>query len=180
MFTSITGTDFEATEQVPTSSFPPVWVGFVFAFIFLVVEVAFVIVTFDWEEEASAMDARVAASLGLLGLPGIIYWMYCIHRLHKILAQMTHGRYPNSPLETALKHLIPFYNLYWIFKWPGEFSDYLNRRGRVKNHFGCWTRRDVIIGDDRLSSDRWSDRDDMYFCGDDVYVIQVESTCNGP
>jgi hypothetical protein len=146
MFTSIIGTDSETTEQVPTSSFPPVWVGFVFAFIFFVVEVVFVIVTFDWEEEARAMDARVAASLGLLGLPGIIYWMFCVHRLHKILAQMTHGRYPNTPLETALKHLIPFYNLYWIFKWPGEFSDYLNRRGRVKIISGAGLGVMLLLG----------------------------------
>ena len=146
MFTSITGTDFEATEQVPTSSFPPVWVGFVFAFIFFVVEVAFVIATFNWEEETSAMDARMLAGLGLLGLPGIIYWMYCIHRLHKILAKMTHGTYPNSPLETALKHLIPFYNLYWIFKWPGEFSDYLNRRGRVKIISGAGLGAMLLLG----------------------------------
>ena len=132
MFNSITETD-QPTEQIPTSSFPWVWVGFLFAFAFFVTEVVFVIMTFDFEQEASTTnDASLTLLLGLVGLPGMIYWMFCIHRLHKILAEMTNGRYPNTPLETALKHLIPFYNLYWIFKWPGEFSDYLNRRGRVK------------------------------------------------
>jgi hypothetical protein len=132
MFTSITGTDQQSTEQIPTSSFPWVWVGFLFAFAFFVTEVAFVIMTFDWEQEVSTTtDSQLMLVLGLVGLPGMIYWMFCIHRLHKILAELTHGRYPNTPLETALKHIIPFYNLYWIFKWPGEFSDYLNRRGRV-------------------------------------------------
>ena len=135
MFTSITGaTGPDTTEYVPTSNPPWVWVGFLFAFAFFVIEVGFVIATFNWDEEvaSSTGDAQLSLMLGLLGLPGIIYWMFCVHRLHKILAEMTRGRYPNAPLETALKHLIPFYNLYWIFKWPGEFSDYLNRRGRVQ------------------------------------------------
>jgi hypothetical protein len=133
MFTSITEpTEFQTDEQVPNSSPPWVWIGFLFAFAFFVVEVVFVIMTFDWEQEVATEDPGMALALGLLGLPGIIYWMFCVHRLHKILAEMTRGRYPNTPLEAALKHMIPFYNLYWIFKWPGEFSDYLNRRGRVK------------------------------------------------
>ena len=133
MFTSIIGaTGPDTTEYVPTSKFPWVWVGFLFAFAFFVVEVAFVVATFDWEQEVATEDPRLTVALALLSLPGIIYWMYCVYRLHKILAEMTHGRYPNTPGETALKHLLPFYNLYWIFKWPGEFSDYLNSRGRVK------------------------------------------------
>ncbi len=134
MFTSITGaTGFDDTEYVPKSNPPWVWVGFLFAFAFFVVEVVFVVMTFDWEQEASTSnDPQMMLVLGLVGLPGMIYWMSCVHRLHKILAEMTHNRYPNAPMETALKHLIPFYNLYWIFKWPGEFSDYLNRKGRVK------------------------------------------------
>lgn len=133
MFDSITGhtgPEIDREERVPTTSFPWVWVGFVFAFFFFVVELVFVIMTF--EEEGATGEAELSLGLSLLGLPGIIYWMVCVHRIHKILEEMTHGRYPISPLEGALKHLIPFYNLYWVFKWPGEFSDYLNRRGRVK------------------------------------------------
>ena len=131
MFPSIT--DHELTEQVPRSSFPWVWVGFLFAFAFFVIEVVFVVMTFDFAEEvtSSSGDAELTLVLGLLGLPGTIYWLFCVHRLHKILAEMTRGRYPITANEAALKHLIPFYNLYWVFKWPSEFSQYLNRRGYV-------------------------------------------------
>ena len=131
MFTSIIGTDSETTEQVPTSSPPWVWVGFLFAFAFFVLEIVFISMSFQEDSEV-ILDRQMALLLGLLGLPGIIYWMFCVHRIHKILAELTRGRYPISPLEAALKHLIPFYNLYWVFRWPGEFSDYLNRRGRVQ------------------------------------------------
>jgi hypothetical protein len=130
MFNSITGhlgTEADRAEQVPTSSPPWVWIGFVFAFAFLVIEIVFVITTFEEEN-----TTQLSLVLGLFGLPGIIYWMFCVHRIHKILGELTRDGYPISPLEAALKHIIPFYNLYWVFKWPGEFSDYLNRRGHVR------------------------------------------------
>lgn len=101
MFNSITGhlgIGAERQERIPTSGFPWVWVGFLFAFAFFVVEVVFVILTFD-EEIGSA--AGMSLALGLLGLPGIIYWMFCVHRIHKILEEMTYGQYPISPLEGA-------------------------------------------------------------------------------
>ena len=126
MFTSITGaTGYEAetTERVPSSSFPWIWVGFVYAGFFFIVEVALVI--------AGTEESVITGIATFLVLLGVIYWLVCVHRLHKILEQMTNGRYPISPGEAAGKHFIPFYNLYWIFKWPGEFSDYINRKGRV-------------------------------------------------
>lgn len=129
MFTSLIGTDAETPEQVPKSSPPWVWVGFLLAAAFLVVEITLVIMTMD---EEGLTDPGVTVALWPLGLLGMGYWMFCVHRIHKILAELTHGRYPISPLEGALKHLIPFYNLYWVFHWPGQFSAYLNRRGRVR------------------------------------------------
>ena len=127
MFTSITGaTGFEAetAEQVPRSSFPWISVGFLFAGFFFILEIVLVF--------TGAEESAVRALLTLCALPGLIYWLFCVHRLHKILEEMTHGRYPISPGEAALKHIIPFYNLYWLFKWPGELSEYINRQGRVR------------------------------------------------
>lgn len=124
MFTSITGT--ETVEQVPKTSPPVVWFGFIFAAIFLFVEIVFVIVTMNQDNPQKLL------SLGLVGMPGIVYWLFCVHRFHKVLRELSHGSYPISPWAAAFKHIIPFYNLYWLFKWPGELSDYLNRRGRIQ------------------------------------------------
>lgn len=125
MFTSITGTsERETAEQIPQSSPPWIWVGFLFAAAFFLIEVLFVIL--DLEE--TAIDAILTVIL----IGGWIYWLFCIHRIHKILAELTRNRYPISPGEGAAKHIIPFYNFYWVFKWPAELSDYLNRRGRVR------------------------------------------------
>ena len=127
MFESITGRtgpEAERDERIPTSSLPWVWVGFLFAALFMIVEIVLVVTL--------AEESEIRLALALLGLPGVFYWLYCVYRFHKVLGELTQGRYPISPLEAALKHIIPFYNLYWTFKWPGELSDYLNRRGRVQ------------------------------------------------
>ena len=145
MFTSIIGTENETTEQVPKSSPPWVWVGFLFAFAYFVIEIVFVIGSID-EDNNLLLDKQTELLIGLFGLPGIIYWMVCVHRLHKILGELTRGRYPISPLEAALKHIIPFYNLYWVFKWPGEFSDYLNRRRRVQIISGAALGGMLLLG----------------------------------
>ena len=121
MFPSITKTEIE--ESTPRTSPPWVWVGFLFAGLLFICEVVFVFM--DLEE------TNLTIAVTLIGLPGMIYWLFCIYRIHKILAELTNNRYPISPAEAAVKHLIPFYNIYWVFAWPAELSNFLNRRGRV-------------------------------------------------
>ena len=77
-------------------------------------------------------EDKCESGLTLIALGGWIYWLICVHRLHKILDELTTGRYPISPAEAAGKHFIPFYNFYWFFKWPMEMSRYLNGRDRVR------------------------------------------------
>lgn len=122
MFTSITDTD---PAESPAKSSPPwVWVGFLFAGAFFMIELLFVIL--DLEE------VRINGVLTLLMIGGWIYWLVCVHRIHKILAELTRNRYPISPGEAAAKHIIPIYNLVWVFRWPAALTDYVNRQGRVR------------------------------------------------
>ena len=122
MFTSIT--DPGVSEQVPKSSPPWVWVGFLFAVAFLVIEILFLALDLD--------ELSIDLFLRLIFLAGGIYWLVCVYKIHKILEELSRGRYPYSPIGAALRHLIPFFNLYWLFKWPMELSDYLASKGRVK------------------------------------------------
>jgi len=124
MFTSINNPLTESDEQIPQSSPPWVWVGFLFAFAFFVLEILFVALGLE--------EHGVDRILTVILVGGWIYWLVCIHRIHKIMAELTHNRYPISPGEAAGYHLVPFYNLVWIFKWPIQLSEYLNQRGRVK------------------------------------------------
>lgn len=122
MFTSITDTD---PAESPVKSSPPwVWIGFLFAGAFFMIEVFFVILELE--------EGPINGVLTLLMIGGWIYWLVCVHRIHKILAELTRNRYPISPGEAAFKHIIPFYNLVWVFRWPAALTDYVNRQGRVK------------------------------------------------
>ena len=53
---------------------------------------------------------------------GWAYWLYCIYRTHRALAKATNGAHPISPGAAVWFHLIPLYNLYWVFKWPNEMA----------------------------------------------------------
>ena len=122
MFNSIT--DQYGSEQMPKSSPPWVWVGFLFAGAFLLIEILFVALDLD--------ERSIDLFLRLILFAGGIYWLACVYKIHKILEELTRGRYPYSPIGAALRHFIPFFNIYWLFKWPIELSDYLASRGRVK------------------------------------------------
>jgi hypothetical protein len=37
-------------------------------------------------------------------------------------------RHPISPARAVGFHFIPFYNLYWIFKWPQPIAEFVNSR----------------------------------------------------
>ncbi len=111
-------------EDRPAQSSPPwVWFGFFFALAFLVAE--FLDVLLDLDKESG----RVVFVMIVLG--GWIYWLFCVHRFHKILGEMTGHRYPIQPSEAVGKHFIPFYNFYWLFVWPSTLSKHINQSGQV-------------------------------------------------
>ncbi len=124
MFSSFPTATVEQLEEVPAKSRAPwVWFGFLFALGFLVFEFVVVFTEMD--------DSTANPILILIAAAGFIYWLFCIHRFHKILHELSQGTYAVGTSEAVWKHLIPFLNIIWIFQWPREFSDYLNRRGRV-------------------------------------------------
>jgi len=114
----------DSLEEVPAKSSPAwVWLGFIFAAAFLFQETLAVLLEFE--------EAVTNLTLILIGLAGWIYWLFCVFRFHKILIEMSRNQYPVGAGEAVGKHLIPFYNFVWIFRWPTHLSDYLNQRGRV-------------------------------------------------
>lgn len=124
MFTSLMLTP-EALDEVPAkSSLPWVWFGFLFVAAFIAEETLMFALDLD--------NAVAKLVLALLALGGWIYWLFCVSRFHTILCEVSRNHYPISGAEAAWKHFIPFYNLFWTFRWPSAMSDYLNRRQRVK------------------------------------------------
>ncbi|HKY45043.1 MAG TPA: hypothetical protein VJM50_18275 [Pyrinomonadaceae bacterium] len=109
-------------ELIPRTSLPPVWVGFIFAVAFLITE----FISLGFEDE-QAFDTLLL--LVLIG--GWLFWIWCIHRIHTVLAELSNYRYPVQPGPAAVRHIFPLFNIYWIFYWPVKLSNYLNIRGRV-------------------------------------------------
>jgi hypothetical protein len=64
----------------------------------------------------------------LVVIAGWIFWIYCIYQMHKILEKMTNKSYPIKPKKAAFFHLIPLFNLYWIFKWTNNLIDLYNQQ----------------------------------------------------
>lgn len=112
-------------ESVPKSSFPWVWLGFMFALAFIILETLWLVLELE--------EKQVDGGLTLIAIGGFVYWLVCIHRLHKILVELKRGYpYPITGAEAVGKHFIPFYNIYWVFKWPSVMASYINERGRVR------------------------------------------------
>ena len=124
MFSSPSITPDSLDELPAKYSLPWVWFGFVFAAAFFVE--GFVAIFLE-------LDQIVArAVLILLSLSGWIYWLCCVSRFHTILREISRNHCSITNAEAVGKHFIPFYNLYWLFKWPATLTDYLDKRGRVK------------------------------------------------
>ena len=132
-------------QELPArSSLPWVWVGFFFAAAFLLGEFAPLL--------SEMTESSANGLLILIFLAGFIYWLFCVHRFHKILREMSDGSYGITPGEAVGRHFIPILNLIWIFKWPIAFSEYINSKGRVRMMSGqliglflliCWLLRFV-------------------------------------
>ena len=124
MFPSITLTPDSLDETPAKSSLPWVWVGFFFVAAYIIEETLFVVLELE--------ETFVDLVLRLIGLAAWIYWLVCVSRFHKLLHEISRHNYPISSSEAVWKHLIPFYNLVWVFRWPAAMSDYINGRERVK------------------------------------------------
>ena len=110
---------FNDDERFPRTASPAVGKGFLFAGLFFVGEVTFV----DYETPFTLL-------LALYG--GWFYWIYCVHRMHVILAELTTYSYRVPPGKAAGRHAYPWYNIFWILYWSWVFAKYLNKRGRVR------------------------------------------------
>ena len=143
MYTSLSITSEPVFDELPAkSSLPWVWFGFLFVAAFIIEETLMIALELD--------PSATRLVLILIALAGWVYWLFCVSRFHKVLGEISRNQYPIDPGEAAWKHIVPFYNLVWIFRWPAAMSDYLNRRGRVKmvsgNLLGLFLLISLLVG----------------------------------
>lgn len=104
------------------TNLPKVWPGFIFIFVSIVVYFIEIILINEnfW---------------GLLSM-GVVLWelgyfLVCVRDFHRILNVLSDGQYAISSTQSIGFHLVPFYHIYWIFKWPIELSKFINNQKMV-------------------------------------------------
>jgi hypothetical protein len=124
----------------PVSRLPRMWIGFLLAFAFLGAEVI----------DVAAKTSETHGLTILVGLIGWGYWLFCVHRFHTILNQISRyvagePTYPIKPGQAVWSHFIPFYNFLWLFKWPRELGLYLETQTSVKVFSGVLLGLLIVI-----------------------------------
>ncbi|MFH1638887.1 MAG: protein kinase, partial [Chloroflexota bacterium] len=81
-----------------------------------------------------AMSGEITDMDAVLGFSvfGLIHWTFGVYLIHRRLQQLTGNKYPITSAESFWYHAIPFYNLYWLFKWNMELSKFVNVQNKNK------------------------------------------------
>jgi len=114
---------------IPQFEWPKLWIGYLLA-----------VATFIGETIAVSRNPDLLKS-GQFSAPPLeiflpafvtrVYWFVCVYQYHKILAAVPNYVHPISPGKAVGFHFIPFYNVYWIFRWPTAIATFVNDRLRV-------------------------------------------------
>lgn len=84
---------------------------------------------------------KAAALQGLLtavSIVGLIWWLWAVGQIHVVLRQVTQDAYSTSPRQAALLHLIPIFNLAWVFVWTNRVVDFLNEHSSAPRERKWW------------------------------------------
>ena len=113
---------------VTLPALPMIWIGYLLGVATIIAE--FVAVSLN--PELAKAGGIPPLYLFLVSFVGGVYWFVCIYRYHVILKLVPGWKHPISPARAVGFHFIPFYNLYWVFKWPIEIARFVNFRLRAK------------------------------------------------
>jgi hypothetical protein len=114
------------TPSLTTAHLPIVWIGYVLGVATIIAEY----VAISLHPELEKPGAIPPLYFFLVSFIGGVYWLVCIHRIHVVLAHIPGWKHPISPPRAVGFHFIPFYQFYWIFKWPREIANFVNTRLR--------------------------------------------------
>src|SRR5258705_9814685 len=100
---------------------PRVWPGYLIGLAFILIASGEMIV----DRTAAQQETLLTYVTWLVGLA---YWLFCVHRFHRVLRESTGGADSISPAPAAGFHPIPLYNLFWVFPWTPPAARLLNGR----------------------------------------------------
>jgi hypothetical protein len=86
---------------------PRTWIGFALAVVCFLFQV-------------SGLDTWVV----ITSFAGSCYWLFCVYRIHKILAEYSVSSYKISPRKALGFQFIPIYLYFWTFKWTRQIAQF--------------------------------------------------------
>lgn len=114
---------YEKSSPIAEIKFPRPVIGLVASIAFILIIIGAIIFGALGQEAAMGMMMGLAIFFAFFC---VIYFLTAVYGLHSALAQATNGTYPITPGRALGFHFIPFYNFYWICKWPYEISRFVN------------------------------------------------------
>jgi len=107
--------------------FPKIWIGYLLAALSAILQIRITMLP-------AGSPQQMLFGLGIvpLVLAGTIYWCICVYKIHKSVLRMANNHYPISPARAVWFGFIPIYNMYWMFKWPGEIINLINSREETR------------------------------------------------
>jgi hypothetical protein len=115
---------------------PKIWIGYLLAFLTLIGEM--IAVTRNPELAKGAQFGVPPLEIFLPAFLAAVYWLVCVHRFHVVLAHVPGWQHPITPARAVWFHLIPFFNVYWVFRWPYAVALFVNHRMNA-HVMGLWT-----------------------------------------
>ena len=115
---------------------PKIWIGYLLAFATLAGEM--IAVGRNPEVVKGVQFAVPPLEIFLPAFLSAVYWLVCIHRYHLVLANVPGWTHPITPARAVWLHLVPLFNMYWVFRWPHAIAVFVNHRmnGRAMS---LWT-----------------------------------------
>jgi hypothetical protein len=120
-----TNTKIALYKEIGTPKPPNIKTGFILVALLFVGTVTHLIV-YDNEK------VRFSIFTIPFSLACFSYYIYIIRRLHVIMNIIALERYPVSSAKAVGFHFIPFFNLYWLFKWPIVLGNFIGRNSNIK------------------------------------------------
>ncbi|MBZ5498052.1 MAG: hypothetical protein LAP85_16750 [Acidobacteriia bacterium] len=110
---------------------PKMWIGILLGILFLVLELIEGVSSPNVEGPTGATVASLLTSFSIW-----FYWLYCVFKFHDAVGRIPGYQHPITPARAVALHFVPFYNFYWIFRWPTALARFVNWRMQAKKMRG--------------------------------------------
>ena len=96
---------------------------------------------------AQSADAETSRRLAeSCAFPMFVYYFMVVHRTVRVLRSQPGWSVRYTPAAAVWKHFIPFYGVYFLYRWPRDVESYINWRLGTNSRAGLWTFLGILMG----------------------------------